>query len=296
MPQDKRLIVTKAVVHKLQRLCGGEAAAAESGIYIEFIVPTVVVAQCPDLLGTHIFQLPKRTYPMNGRTTCLIVPRLISGDAMKINKRHGYYDAVVTAEAICKRDDTEAARRAAQVAKTFSHFVVDARIVSKLPQCILAAAAAARPVPSPSPGPASAQGDRKGSASRKAALKSNGAKSGDAAAASATTTPAAAQGLSVIKASRHCITALHGLDDRTSLTFRLSQGATGGVLRARQQGQLMFRVGHGGMTAGDVCENAKNFVFALKKDFPTVWKYIHEFKMTSDATEPIRFMEVHIQK
>ncbi|KAH9597570.1 hypothetical protein LSM04_003349 [Trypanosoma melophagium] len=273
MPQDKRLIITKAVVHKLQRLCNGdEAAAAAEGIFLEFVIPTVVIAQCPDLINAHVFQLPQRTYAMNGRTTCLIVPRVISTDAFKINKRHGYYDAVITAEAICKRDDAEAVRRAVQVANTFSHFVVDARIVSRLPMCILSAA-----------------GGGNGNGNGKTAETTEKTKT-------TKTTTTVGQTSSLARASRKCITALQELDDRTSLTFRLSQGATGGVVRAGQQGQLIFRVGHGGMTAGDVCENAKCFIFALKRDFPTVWKYIHEFKMTSGATEPIRFMEVHIQK
>ncbi|RNF15762.1 uncharacterized protein Tco025E_05420 [Trypanosoma conorhini] len=291
MPQDKRLIVTKAVVHKIQRLCGADAeAAAAEGVFIEFVVPAVVVTQCPELLTEHVFQLPKRTYAMNGRTTCLIVPRVISGDAFKINKRHGYYDAVVTAEAICKRDDAEAARRAVLVAKTFSHFVVDERIVSKLPPCITAAASAPSPATTQARAVASSSVPRPGiqGGKRDAATKGRGGKLAE----SSPATPAA----SLPKASRKCITALRNLEDRTSLTFRLSQGVLGGVVRAKNSGQLIFRVGHAGMTAGDLCENAKCFIFALKRDFPTVWKYIHEFKMTSNVTEPIRFMEVHIRK
>ncbi|KAF5224812.1 hypothetical protein C3747_80g89 [Trypanosoma cruzi] len=294
MPQDKRLIVTKAVVHKIQRLHGAdtEAAAAE-GIFIEFVVPPVVVSQCPDLLTEHVFQLPNRTYPRNGRTTCLIVPHVISRDAFKINKRHGYYDAVVTAEAICKRDAAEAVRRAALVSKTFSHFVVDERIVSKLPPCILAAVTASLPatarerdvVSSSAPGPTAQTEKKVGVGKRK------GAKLAEPLTTTTTTHVPA-----LPKTSRKCITPLRNLEDRASLTFRLSQGVLGGVVRVKNMGLLTFRVGHAGMTAGDVCENAKCFIFALKREFPTVWKYIHEFTMTSGVTEPIRFMEVHIRK
>lgn len=287
MPQDKRLIITKAVVHKLQRLREGNTeAAATDGIFIEFTVPAVVVSQCPELLSSHVFYLPKRTYLTNSRTTCLIVPRLISKDAFKINKRHGYYDAVVTAEAICKRDDAEAARRAVQVAKTFFHFVVDARIVSKLPPAIIGATTASNVETSTKTGshafsltsqPVDPR-DKKSGADKNNAVRST------------------AQVSSLSRLPRKFITPLHDLDDRGSLTFRLSQGAVGEVLRAKQPGNLFIRVGHGAMCAGDVCENAKSFIFALKKDFPTVWKYIYEFKMTSVATEPIRFMEVQISR
>ncbi|RNF02457.1 hypothetical protein TraAM80_06363 [Trypanosoma rangeli] len=291
MPQDKRLIVTKAVIHKIQRLCGADAdAAAAEGVFIEFVVPAVVVAQCPELLTEHVFQLPKRTYAMNGRTTCLIVPRIISGDAFKINKRHGYYDAVVTAEAICKRDDTEAARRAVLVSKTFSHFVVDDRIVSKLPPCITAAASL------PAPVTPQARDDASSSAARPGAQGGKKDAAGKCRSGKVAESPPATQAVQLPKASGKCITALRNLEDRTSLTFRLSQGVLGGVVRAKNPGQLTFRVGHAGMTAGDLCENAKSFIFALKREFPTVWKYIHEFKMTSRVTEPIRFMEVHIRK
>ncbi|KAK7194909.1 Ribosomal protein L1p/L10e family [Novymonas esmeraldas] len=264
MPQDKRLIVTKAVLYKLQRVCaeedksGGGGAADQQGIYLEFIVPTVVTAQCPQLVRDHRFHLPHRVYAANGRTTCLVVPKLISHDCGKVNKRHGYYDAVVTAEAICKRGDAEAMKRAARVAATFSHFVVDVRIASKLPHAITDAV--------------------KTSASSPAAAGSTAAPS------------------SAVRCPRKTITPLEGLDERETLSFRLSQGSTAGLVESQKQGQLLFRVGHGGMTAGAVCENAKAFVVSLKKEFPTVWRYIHEFSLVSNRTERIRFMEVHIAK
>ncbi|GET88377.1 hypothetical protein, conserved [Leishmania tarentolae] len=262
MPQDKRLIVTKATLYKLQRVCAEDRStssggAEEEGIYLEFILPVVVIAQCPQLVRDHRFHLPHRVYAANGRSTCLIVPKVISHDCGKINKRHGYYDAVVTAEAICKRGDAEAAGRARRVAATFSHFVVDGRIQSKLPHAITDAVKASFP--------------------------------SSAAAASGAPT-------SAVRCPRKMITPLDGLDERETLSFRLSQGSTAGLVELHKQGQLLFRVGHGGMTAGAVCENAKAFVVSLKKEFPTVWKYIQEFSLVTNRTERIRFMEVHIAK
>ncbi|KPI83832.1 hypothetical protein ABL78_7117 [Leptomonas seymouri] len=264
MPQDKRLIITKAVLHKLQRVCsasGSSNDADQEGVYLEFILPFVVVAQSPQLVREHRFHLPHAVYVKNGRTTCLIVPRVVSHDCGKVNKRHGYYDAVVTAEAVCKRGDAEAAKRALRVAATFSHFLVDARIVSKLPSAIVDA------------------------------VKASASGSAGTASATAATAPSTA-----VRCPLKTITPLEGLDERETLAFRLSQGSTSGLIECRRQGQLLFRVGHGGMTAGEVCENAKCFIVSLKKAFPTVWKYIHEFALVSNRTERIRFMEVHISK
>jgi hypothetical protein len=259
MPQDKRLIITKAVLYKLQRVCSETGssgnAADQEGIYLEFILPSVVVAQSPQLVRSHRFHLPHAVYVKNGRTSCLIVPKVIAHDCTKVNKRHGYYDAVVTAEAVCKRGDTEAAKRASRVAATFSHFVVDARIELKLPPAIVDAVKAS------------------------------------ASSSTTTTSPSTA-----VRCPLKSITPLEGLDERETLAFRLSQGSTAGLIDCKQQGQLLFRVGHGGMTAGEVCENAKSFVVSLKKEFPTVWRYIHEFALVSNRTERIRFMEVHISK
>ncbi|KPA78295.1 hypothetical protein ABB37_06435 [Leptomonas pyrrhocoris] len=270
MPQDKRLIITKAVLYKLQRVCsetggsssgsGSSTGADQEGIYLEFILPSVVIAQSPQLVRQHRFHLPHAVYVKNGRTTCLIVPKVISHDCQKVNKRHGYYDAVVTAEAVCKRGDAEAAKRALRVAATFSHFVVDARIEAKLPNAVVDAVKA------------SAGGSTH----------------------SAGATAAAAVPSTAVRCPAKAITPLEGLDERETLSFRLSQGSTAGLIECRRQGQLLFRVGHGGMTAGAVCENAKSFIVSLKKEFPTVWKYIHEFALVSNRTERIRFMEVHI--
>lgn len=268
MPQDKRLIITKAVLYKLQRVCSEAGSSSSSGIdadqegiYLEFLLPSVVVAQSPQLVRDHRFHLPHAVYVKNGRTTCLVVPKVIAHDCGKVNKRHGYYDAVVTAEAVCKRGDAEAAKRALRVAATFSHFVVDARIEAKLPDAIVDAVK----------------------------TSANAAKS------SASTTAAAAPSTAV-RCPLKSITPLGGLDERETLAFRLSQGSTAGLIESRRQGQLLFRVGHGGMTAGDVCENAKSFIVAFKKEYPTVWKYIHEFALVTNRTERIRFMEVHIAK
>ena len=276
MPQDKRLIITKAVLYKLQRVCqessggGGVSASGSSsgsgadqeGIYLEFILPSVVVTQAPQLVRHHRFHLPHAVYAKDGRTTCLIVPKVIAHDCGKVNKRHGYYDAVVTAEAICKRGDAEAAKRAIRVAATFAHFVVDSRIEAKLPHAITDAV--------------------------KAAAAAITTAHSSAAAAHAPST--------AVRCPRKAVTPLEGLEERETLSFRLSQGSTAGLIACPKPGQLLFRVGHGGMTAGEICENAKSFIVSLKKEFPTVWKYIHEFALVSNRTERIRFMEVHISK
>lgn len=279
MPQDKRLIIAKAVVYKLQRVCGekdsGKSAAssssssstdpaAEEGVYLEFILPSVVIAQTPELVQGHRFHLPHAVYVRNGRTTCLIVPKVISRDCNKINKRRGFYDAVVTAEAVCKQGDPEAAKRALRVAATFSHFVVDARIAGRLPVCIVDAV-------------------------KKSINGPTVAHPRNSAAAAATPS-------TVVRCPTKNITTLDHLDEPETLAVRLAQGSTSGLLQSKQQGQLLFRVGHGGMTGGQLCENAKSFIFALKKEFPPVWKYIHEFALVSNKTDRIRFMEVHISK
>lgn len=276
MPQDKRLIITKAVLYKLQRTCSeAKADAAQEGIFLEFNLPSVVVTQCPELVQQHRFHFPHRVFAKDGRTSCLIIPKVIAHDCFKVNKRHGYYDAVVTAEAICKANDAEAAARAVKVANTFSHYVVDARITGKLPRAIVAAV--------------ENSGGRKSSSATATAASSP-------ASAAATSSSSAAAVARMAQYPQKSITPLDGLDQRESLGFRLSHGTTVGLIESRRQGQLTIRVGHGGMTAGEICENAKAFIIALKKAYPTVWRYLHDFLLVSSVTERIRFMEVQIQK
>eukprot|EP00796_Vickermania_ingenoplastis_P010062 gene10062-7032_t len=268
MPQDKRLIVTKAVLFKLQRVSEEKKKdPSKEGIYIFFTLPSVVVAQCPDIT-THLFPLPHKVFPKDGRTTCLIVPKVITSDCYKINKRHGYVDAVVTAESICRRHDAESAQRAERVAGTFRHFLVDARIINKLP---LAITELVKKVPA-----------KKSAAGSSSSGAGTGKDSGDS-----ITGPSCPMAY---------VSPVDGLENTESLAVRLSQAAGSGVLRSLGQGQMIFRVGHGGMPAGDICENAKCFIFALKKDYPTVWKYVYEFKMTCNQTDAIRFMEAQIQR
>lgn len=285
MPQDKRLIVTKAVLYKLQRVCEKEKSdPARQGVYLEFVLPSIVLAQCPELTQSRLFNLPHRVFPRDGRTTCLIVPKVIAHDCFKINKRHGYYDAVVTAESICKRGDPEAAQRAFRVANTFEHFVVDARIAGRLPVSITEKVKAASSLVAGAGASSSSSSSVTTAAGASKASPAGNSNSGGASAA----------GANVF--STKCLTALPGLDEKESLSFRLSLGATSVLARAVRQGQLVVRVGHGGMTAGEVCENAKGFAFSLKKDFPTVWKYVHELKLASSKTDTIRFMEVQLQR
>ena len=237
MPQDKRLLVCRAVVQKVQR----STDDAESvGVYLCFVVPSIVL-QRDSSLTSRIFHVSHPVFAANGRSSVLIVPKVISLDCSKINKRHKYFDAVVTAEAICRRDDAESSVRAKQVADTFSHFVVDSRIVSKLPASI-----------------------------REAANEADG------------------------EIPRKCLTPIVGFEQRDSITFRTSQAAKGGLIHCSRDGRCCFRVGHGGMNAGEISENAKNFIFAIKEDFPNVWKYVGEFKMMTRVTEKIRFMEVSL--
>lgn len=270
MPQDKRLIITKAVVHKVQRINKElNKDASREGIYIYFLVPSVVLSQVPDLMA-HLFPIPHKVFLKDGRTSCLIVPKVISADCFKINKRHGYVDAVVTAESICRHSDTEAAQRAERVARTFQHFLVDQRIVNKLPIPITEAI-------------------------KKVAKKGN----------SLTTTGTSSAKSSNESASRvvssppcplSYMSPVDGLENTETLAVRLSQAASSGVLHSIGQGQLIFRVGHAGMNAGDICENGKCFVYTLKKDYPALWKYIYEFKLVSNQTDSIRFMETQISR
>lgn len=274
MPQDKRLLVTKAVLHKVERVSEERKKdPSREGIYLYFLVPSVILSQSPDLMS-HLFPLPHKVFPKDGRTSCLIVPKVISTDCYKINKRHGYVDAVVTAESICRRGDMEAAQRAERVSKTFQYYLVDQRIVSKLPLAITEMV--------------------KKSSKKGATSTTNG---GLATKGSSTTSSSGESGVST---SPFCplayISPVDGLENTETLAVRLSQAASSGLLYSFGQGQLLFRVGHGGMTAGQICENGKCFVYTLKKDFPALWKYVYEFKLVSNQTESIRFMETQIQK
>ncbi len=239
------MIVTKTVVQKVRKLAGSDEAAAHEPIYLEFVVPSILLHR-EETLGSRIFHLAHPPFAKNGRSTVLIVPKVIAHDCSKINKRHGYYDAVVAAEAICRRGDADAEKLAAQVSKTFSHFIVDSRIVAKVPMCIQNACAATINQAAPFP--------------------------------------------------TKVLTPIEGLDDVESLSFRVSQAAKGARLRTTAHGLCVFRIGHAAMTAGDLCENAKSFVMALKSDMPGVWKFIHEIKIVNPLVEKIRFMEVNISK
>jgi hypothetical protein len=248
MPQDKRLVVTRIVVDKIKRDCDGDPdKASRQGVYVEFIVPTIILQNEVELSSTF-FNVAHAVYPRSGRATVLIVPKAVALDCAKINRRHSYYDAVVVAETICRRGDPECEERAAGIAKTFDHFVVDSRIVSKLPPSIQTVCRAS-----------------------------------------------AAAAIGGARLRRKFITPISGFDDPSQLTFACAKAHRGGVLRVEKHGTCLFRVGHGGMTAGEITENAKNFIFALKKDHPHIWRYIADFLLVSPLTEPIRFMEANIK-
>lgn len=245
MPQDKRLIITKAVVHKVQRTAAESKTNPENiAIEMSFIIPAIIL-QRDSSITSRIIAVGHGVYPKNGRSTVLIVPKVIAHDCSKINKRHAYFDAVVAAEAICRRGDDDSEKRALQVARTFQHFVVDARIVSKLPKCIPDAVAAT--------------------------------------AGASTSNPKS-------------ITPLTDLEEREDLASRMAAVGKGGLIRTTAHGQCYFRVGHGGMTAGDICENAKTAIHAIKQEYPSAFKFIEEFQLTSRVTTNIRFMEVAIRK
>mmetsp|Transcript_10907 Transcript_10907/g.12532 ORF Transcript_10907/g.12532 Transcript_10907/m.12532 type:complete len:249 (+) Transcript_10907:34-780(+) len=248
MPQDKRLLITKAVVFKVQRVAGSSDAAKSVGVNLEFVAPPIIFQKDPSI-ASRIFGLAHPTFPKDGRSTVLIVPKAVVLDCSKINKRHGYFDAVVAAEAVCRRGDADSEARALQVSKAFQHFIVDARIVSKLPPCILDAC---------------------------------GGSTGGSAATSSK--------------PRKMLSPLAGLEDRDTIANRLATMGRGALLTISAQGHCRVRIGHGGMTAGDVCENAKEFISAVKRDIPHLWKFIEEFKLTTAVTDSIRFMEVGIHK
>ena len=248
MPQDKRLIVTRAVVNKLKKVSVDVDAAASIPVFLSFIVPPALMTQ-DRILKDKLFLCEHCPFPRRiGKrtTTVLIVPNIIVHDCAKINKRHNYFDAVVAAELICRRGDLECEKRALQVSSTFTQFVVDARIVTKLPLCIKQAV----------------DGDAK-------ALGSIPQKQ---------------------------LVSLPGFEERESLGFTLSQGALGTQIVMRNLGQCLFRVGHGGMTAGEVCDNAKGFVASLKVCAPHIYKYVADFKLISPVTEMVRFSEANIKQ
>eukprot|EP00758_Cryptobia_borreli_P001879 Tbor_TRINITY_DN2606_c0_g1::TRINITY_DN2606_c0_g1_i1::g.17882::m.17882 len=261
MPQDKHLIVTKTIVQQVARLCEMEKSDPKKiGIFIDFILPSVILQQ-EARLGDKMFILPHTVFAKDGRTSVLIVPKVIGLDCGKINKRHQYYDAVVIAETICKRGDEEATKRALQVAKTFSKFVVDSRIVNKLPPCIHAAVSTEN-----------------------------------------TTVATNAKGImgpsnvGAVKDNRKSkvIVSVPDMDDRESLGFALSQGCKGVQISITGHGFCSIRVGHGGMKSGDVCENAKQFIQKFKADFPHLYKFAGEYKLSSAKTESVRYMDSHM--
>lgn len=50
MPQDKRLIITKAVLYKVQKVCASTANKinpAHEAVYVTFLLPPVILAQTP---------------------------------------------------------------------------------------------------------------------------------------------------------------------------------------------------------------------------------------------------------
>lgn len=246
MPQDKRLIVTRTIVNQIVKSCDGDKEkAALQGVFLDFILPSVTLQQSTGV-SEKIFSLPHPNFPKNGRSTVLIIPKVIGLDCTKINKRHGYYDAVVVAETICRRGDEESANRALQVAKTFSKFVVDARIAKKLPPCILAAVS-----------PPKSEDEKRRS---------------------------------------KVLVAIQGMDERESLGYCCSQGHNGVQILTTAHGMCSIRIGHGGMTSGDVCENAKAFILSLKQEYPNLYKFIGEFKLSSSKTESVRFIEAAIQR
>ena len=71
--------------------------------------------------------------------------------------------------------------------------------------------------------------------------------------------------------------------------------ACGGVsVRVEQSGRCVVRIGHGAMKAGELCENAKTFIFGMKSSAPHIYRHVAEFTLVSSATAPIRLMEAHI--
>jgi hypothetical protein len=253
MPQDKRLISTKAVVNQVQKIAGeAKKDPAKVGVFIEFIIPAIVLQHDSSSLNEKTFLMNHPVFPKDGRTSVLIIPKVIGLDCGKINKRHKFFDAVVIAETICRRNDEECEKKAVQVAKTFSKFVIDKRIVSKMPPCIHAAVAN------------SSSGAAVGPA--KAASKGNGRTS-------------------------KVLVSIPGMEERESLGFLLAQGHDGVQVHMSAHGMCSVRVGHGGMTAGDICENTKTFISTLRSEFPHLFKYIGDFKLITSLTEAVRFSE-----
>mmetsp|Transcript_35161 Transcript_35161/g.108541 ORF Transcript_35161/g.108541 Transcript_35161/m.108541 type:complete len:260 (-) Transcript_35161:71-850(-) len=78
------------------------------------------------------------------------------------------------------------------------------------------------------------------------------------------------------------------------LVLELSLACRGAPVTIASSGACTVRIGHGNMTAGELCENAKAFIATVRASFPHVYKPIAEFKLVSPVTEPIRLVEAHI--
>lgn len=87
-----------------------------------------------------------------------------------------------------------------------------------------------------------------------------------------------------------------GLHEGEDLTARLIEVGKGIRISSCGNGICKACIGHAGMTAGDIAENAKAVVAWIKRNHPHVYSRILEFKLCSSLTEPIRLLEAHISK
>jgi hypothetical protein len=287
MSKDKRALATKVVLNQILKKCNNdEDEAAKIPIFIDFVAPPKALAlagirggassalrssgratQSADPHGPTsaasasssaaltTLVLPHATYRSNGSTTVLIAGADVAPDCARINTRHKFFDAVVSIDSISAKTE-QGHKQCLQVAHTFSRFVVDRRIVSRLPQSITC----------------------------KLVSSSSSAATAGTTAATPTTTQRS-----------KTLSLVDGLEETGSgLVLTLSQAAKGENLQVDAGGRCTIRVGHGASTVQEVGGNAKQALMQLKADFPMIYRFITEVRLVSPMTQPIRLIEVHL--
>jgi hypothetical protein len=309
MPKDKRLLVTRAIVQHIGRKIPAEKVST-IGLYLQFIVPlrllnspaacyTGTVAPNGDRskagpsspasgsssstsdFAEKLYELPNSTYPSNGRSTCLIVSHDILLDALKINKRYKYFDAVISIKSLSKNGGEECLRKAVQASQAFQRFAIDKKVVNELPRALYNLI------------PQELLGSNDGSSGsvKKAAHAAVNAKPSTGLPNIPTDGPAvymspATKSIALVNLDKESIEANGG-----NLVSSLQIAANGTQLFVQMKdGRCLLRVGHAGMTAGDITANVAQFTTSVKNLFPTLYRSITEFKLVSPVTEPIRYM------
>lgn len=223
---------------------------------------SAVVASSRPSTSTMLFVLPHATYQLGGAVgapssgTALIADDDISQDCVRVNLRHKLFDAVVPIRSMTG-SSPEAVKTSLQVTHKFSRYVVDQRIVGRLPASLVHRAARTAPP---------------------------------------TTNPAANADLSRRGCTLNIVDLASAKEEGGNQAFvvTLTEAARGERLQIDPRGRCTIRVGHGASTTGEVCENVKHLLHLLKADDPQLFKCIEELRLWSPLTEPIRYMELRL--